>query len=162
MFWVDLYAKSRDTSTRSFWDKTFQIVCFAALLISIPKFIPISFDVILNSSFFFHPFLSHHAVVLLDTTKEATLEWTRYPYGPQAQTPGVSISNGIEFRSFSTLAASLANTFIQLNEFFQIGNSFVPHTLILISFYFVSFRFIHPLAVGWRVIHKFWQGYQLA
>lgn len=30
------------------------------------------------------------AVVLLDTTKEATLEWTRYPYGPQAQTPGVS------------------------------------------------------------------------
>lgn len=30
-------------------------------------------------------------VVLLDTTKEATLEWTRYPYGPQAQTPGVSI-----------------------------------------------------------------------
>lgn len=35
---------------------------------------------------FFFPF----AVVLLDTTKEATLEWTRYPYGPQAQTPGVS------------------------------------------------------------------------
>lgn len=30
------------------------------------------------------------SVVLLDTTKEATLEWTRYPYGPQAQTPGVS------------------------------------------------------------------------
>ena len=28
-------------------------------------------------------------VVLLDTTKEATLEWTRYPYGPQTQTPGV-------------------------------------------------------------------------
>ncbi|XP_033237103.1 ephrin type-B receptor 1-B isoform X4 [Drosophila pseudoobscura] len=27
-------------------------------------------------------------VVLLDTTREATLEWTRYPYGPQAQTPG--------------------------------------------------------------------------
>lgn len=40
-------------------------------------------------------------VVLLDTTKEATLEWTRYPYGPQAQTPGVSES--IFFRrSFST------------------------------------------------------------
>lgn len=36
--------------------------------------------------FVFFPF----AVVLLDTTKEATLEWTRYPYGPQAQTPGVS------------------------------------------------------------------------
>lgn len=30
-------------------------------------------------------------VVLLDTTREATLEWTRYPYGPQAQTPGVCI-----------------------------------------------------------------------
>lgn len=30
-------------------------------------------------------------VVLLDTTREATLEWTRYPYGPQAQTPGVSL-----------------------------------------------------------------------
>lgn len=30
-------------------------------------------------------------VVLLDTTREATLEWTRYPYGPQAQTPGVRI-----------------------------------------------------------------------
>uniref|UniRef100_A0A182W4G9 Uncharacterized protein n=1 Tax=Anopheles minimus TaxID=112268 RepID=A0A182W4G9_9DIPT len=28
-------------------------------------------------------------LVLLDTTKEATLEWTRYPYGPQAQTPGI-------------------------------------------------------------------------
>jgi hypothetical protein len=30
------------------------------------------------------------SVVLLDTTQEATLEWTRYPYGPQANTPGVS------------------------------------------------------------------------
>lgn len=30
-------------------------------------------------------------VILLDTTREATLEWTRYPYGPQAQTPGVRI-----------------------------------------------------------------------
>lgn len=41
---------------------------------------------------FFSFFLSIFArflVVLLDTTKEATLEWTRYPYGPQAQTPGV-------------------------------------------------------------------------
>lgn len=38
---------------------------------------------------FFLSFVSI-AVVLLDTTKEATLEWTRYPYGPQAQTPGVS------------------------------------------------------------------------
>lgn len=29
-------------------------------------------------------------VVLLDTATEPTLEWTRYPYGPQATTPGVS------------------------------------------------------------------------
>lgn len=38
----------------------------------------------------FFRFLLLFPVVLLDTTKEATLEWTRYPYGPQAQTPGVS------------------------------------------------------------------------
>lgn len=30
------------------------------------------------------------AVILLDTTGEASLEWTRFPYGPQASTPGVS------------------------------------------------------------------------
>lgn len=36
-------------------------------------------------------------VVLLDTTREATLEWTRYPYGPQAQTPGVSLQWITEF-----------------------------------------------------------------
>lgn len=38
----------------------------------------------------FNSCLYYASVVLLDTTKEATLEWTRYPYGPQAQTPGVS------------------------------------------------------------------------
>ena len=32
------------------------------------------------------------AVVLLDTTKEDSLDWTRYPFGPQSATPGVSIS----------------------------------------------------------------------
>lgn len=31
--------------------------------------------------------------MVLDTTGEASLEWTRYPYGPQANTPGVSIQN---------------------------------------------------------------------
>uniref|UniRef100_A0A1B0CFJ7 Uncharacterized protein n=1 Tax=Lutzomyia longipalpis TaxID=7200 RepID=A0A1B0CFJ7_LUTLO len=36
------------------------------------------------------PTLLADQVVLLDTTKEATLEWTRYPYGPQSQTPGNS------------------------------------------------------------------------
>ncbi|EAA06487.6 AGAP000489-PA, partial [Anopheles gambiae str. PEST] len=46
------------------------------------------------------------AVVLLDTTKEATLEWTRYPYGPQAQTPGwveesfTNFVKGINWRSY--------------------------------------------------------------
>lgn len=39
-----------------------------------------------KSQFLFNFF----AVVLLDTTGEATLDWTRYPYGPQANTPGVS------------------------------------------------------------------------
>lgn len=32
------------------------------------------------------------AVVLLDTTTEEKLDWTRYPFGPQANTPGVSRS----------------------------------------------------------------------
>ncbi|XP_059609674.1 ephrin type-B receptor 1-B isoform X4 [Phlebotomus argentipes] len=45
-------------------------------------------------------------VVLLDTTKEATLEWTRYPYGPQSQTPGwveesfTNFGKGINWRSY--------------------------------------------------------------
>ena len=30
------------------------------------------------------------SVVLLDTTKEDSLDWTRYPFGPQSATPGVS------------------------------------------------------------------------
>ena len=36
-------------------------------------------------------FLFFFAVVLLDTTKEDSLDWTRYPFGPQSATPGVSI-----------------------------------------------------------------------
>ncbi|XP_070493970.1 ephrin type-B receptor 1-B isoform X2 [Chironomus tepperi] len=45
-------------------------------------------------------------VVLLDTTKEATLEWTSYPYGPQAQRPGwieesfTNYGKGINWRSY--------------------------------------------------------------
>ena len=35
-------------------------------------------------------FLLLFAVVLLDTTKEDSLDWTRYPFGPQSATPGVS------------------------------------------------------------------------
>lgn len=36
-------------------------------------------------------FSSADYVVLLDTTKEDSLDWTRYPFGPQSATPGVSL-----------------------------------------------------------------------
>ncbi|XP_022665650.1 ephrin type-B receptor 1-B-like isoform X2 [Varroa destructor] len=45
-------------------------------------------------------------VVLLDTTTETSLEWTRYPYGPQARTPGwveesfTDFEKGINWRSY--------------------------------------------------------------
>ncbi|XP_049824325.1 ephrin type-B receptor 1-B isoform X4 [Aethina tumida] len=45
-------------------------------------------------------------VVLLDTTGEASLDWTRYPYGPQANTPGwveesfTNFQKGINWRSY--------------------------------------------------------------
>ncbi|XP_033220278.1 ephrin type-B receptor 1-B isoform X21 [Belonocnema kinseyi] len=45
-------------------------------------------------------------VVLLDTTTEESLEWTRYPYGPQASTPGwveesfTNFDKGINWRSY--------------------------------------------------------------
>ncbi|XP_055938725.1 ephrin type-B receptor 1-B-like isoform X1 [Argiope bruennichi] len=45
-------------------------------------------------------------VVLLDTTQESSLEWTRYPYGPQARTPGwveesfTNFEQGINWRSY--------------------------------------------------------------
>lgn len=39
----------------------------------------------------FHFLFAFVSVVLLDTTGEASLDWTRYPYGPQANTPGVCI-----------------------------------------------------------------------
>ena len=35
-------------------------------------------------------FILSVTVVLLDTTKEDSLDWTRYPFGPQSATPGVS------------------------------------------------------------------------
>ncbi|XP_066998191.1 ephrin type-A receptor 5 isoform X2 [Anabrus simplex] len=49
---------------------------------------------------------SAEQVVLLDTTLEPTLEWTRYPYGPQANTPGwveesfTNFEKGINWRSY--------------------------------------------------------------
>lgn len=51
-------------------------------------------------------FTAGDQVILLDTTREATLEWTRYPYGPQAQTPGwveesfTDFVKGINWRSY--------------------------------------------------------------
>ncbi|XP_066905254.1 ephrin type-A receptor 4 isoform X5 [Halyomorpha halys] len=45
-------------------------------------------------------------VVLLDTSREATLQWTSYPYGPQANTPGwveesfTNFEKGINWRSY--------------------------------------------------------------
>lgn len=43
-----------------------------------------------NTSFTMTDLLFFFAVILLDTTIEPSLDWTRYPYGPQAGTPGVS------------------------------------------------------------------------
>lgn len=60
----------------------------------------------LFSIFYIKFFFSRTTVVLLDTTKEATLEWTRFPYGPQAQTPGwveesfTNFGKGINWRSY--------------------------------------------------------------
>lgn len=65
--------KPKVSKFRKFVLTIFGLACFARSLI---RFFSLSFILL--------------AVVLLDTTKEATLEWTRYPYGPQAQTPGVS------------------------------------------------------------------------
>ena len=44
--------------------------------------------------------------ILLDTTKETMLDWTRYPYGPQSPTPGwveesfTNFEKGINWRSY--------------------------------------------------------------
>ncbi len=44
--------------------------------------------------------------ILLDTTKESMLDWTRYPYGPQSPTPGwveesfTNFEKGINWRSY--------------------------------------------------------------
>ncbi|XP_075223132.1 eph receptor tyrosine kinase [Lycorma delicatula] len=49
---------------------------------------------------------SAEQVVLLDTSTEETLEWTRYPYGPQGNTPGwveesfTNFEKGINWRSY--------------------------------------------------------------
>ncbi|XP_063219308.1 ephrin type-A receptor 4 isoform X2 [Bacillus rossius redtenbacheri] len=51
-------------------------------------------------------FSSAEQVVLLDTTLDPTLDWTRFPYGPQAITPGwveesfTNFEKGINWRSY--------------------------------------------------------------
>lgn len=54
-------------------------------------------------------------VVLLDTTQETSLDWTRYPYGPQARTPGwveesfTNFERGINWRSYVTCDVAYNN-----------------------------------------------------
>ncbi|XP_067122135.1 ephrin type-A receptor 4-A-like isoform X2 [Centruroides vittatus] len=54
-------------------------------------------------------------VVLLDTTQESSLDWTRYPYGPQSRTPGwveESFTNfqiGINWRSYVVCDVAYTN-----------------------------------------------------
>ena len=53
--------------------------------------------------------------VLLDTTKESMLDWTRYPYGPEAPTPGwveesfTNFEKGINWRTYVVCDISYAN-----------------------------------------------------
>lgn len=53
--------------------------------------------------------------MLLDTTQEGTLEWTRYPYGPQAITPGwveesfTNFEKGINWRSYVVCDVAYTN-----------------------------------------------------
>jgi len=68
-------------------------------------------------------------VVLLDTTKEDSLDWTRYPFGPQSATPGVSQSpNSIRIHSYSIAinSSQLPNmhSWTILPKYCQLMNSF--------------------------------------
>lgn len=53
--------------------------------------------------------------VLLDTTKEAMLDWTRYPYGPNSPTPGwveesfTNFEKGINWRSYVVCDVGYSN-----------------------------------------------------
>lgn len=89
------------------------------------------------------------SVVLLDTTKEATLEWTRYPYGPQAQTPGVSLLVKIVFTFFS-FSLTLRNLFS-----FHLSSS-------CSEFSYQTLTNRVGAEVGGGVVHELRQGHQLA
>ncbi|CAH1117657.1 unnamed protein product [Phaedon cochleariae] len=64
------------------------------------RFLPFMAVVLTNFQF------KAEQVVVLDTTGEASLDWTRYPYGPQASTPGwveesfTNFQKGINWRSY--------------------------------------------------------------
>ena len=53
--------------------------------------------------------------ILLDTTKESMLDWTRYPYGPQSPTPGwveesfTNFEKGINWRSYVVCDVGYSN-----------------------------------------------------
>ena len=51
-------------------------------------------------------FVCFLAVVLLDTTQESLLEWTRYPFGPNSPTPGVSTDRQTHLSSYSFILLS--------------------------------------------------------
>ncbi|XP_018329146.1 ephrin type-B receptor 1-B isoform X6 [Agrilus planipennis] len=65
----------------------------------IPRFLPLL-------AILTHYKINCEQVVLLDTTSEEKLEWTRFPYGPQATTPGwveesfTDFVKGINWRSY--------------------------------------------------------------
>lgn len=60
-------------------------------------------------------FISANQHVLLDTTKEAMLDWTRYPYGPNSPTPGwveesfTNFEKSINWRSYVVCDVSYNN-----------------------------------------------------
>lgn len=53
--------------------------------------------------------------LLLDTTKESMLDWTRYPYGPNSPTPGwveesfTNFEKGINWRSYVVCDVGYSN-----------------------------------------------------
>ena len=63
----------------------------------------------------FFSYISADQHVLLDTTKEAMLDWTRYPYGPNSPTPGwveesfTNFEKSINWRSYVVCDVSYNN-----------------------------------------------------
>ncbi|KAL1115804.1 hypothetical protein AAG570_006094 [Ranatra chinensis] len=53
--------------------------------------------------------------VLLDTSKEATLQWTTYPYGPQANTPGDYLGDNLGDRLYNLVNGLQLTNYIMYN-----------------------------------------------